>query len=137
MLYKKSEIFLHWLFIKLEKLHFEPTSDLFWSKNFKTELFAEKTIYNNFKFLCHSSFMQKLRNVPCIDFWHHQNLKNLKTSVNFKHTCYCNLMQKKEKNCECHFLIKLLFWAHFDPKTFQSDFSPRNHFGQFKGFALL
>ena len=55
MLYKKSEIFLHWLFKKLEKLHFEPTLDLFWSKNFKTELFAEKTIYNNFKFLCHSS----------------------------------------------------------------------------------
>ena len=47
------------------------------------------------------------------------------------------LCKKKEKNCECHFLIKLSFWAHFDPKTFQSDFSPRNHFGQFKGFALL
>ena len=51
-----------------EKPHFGPfCPHPFWSKNLKTRFFPKVILFNYNLFCC--NFMQKIRKVPCIEFW--------------------------------------------------------------------
>ena len=55
---KYQEYYMHWFFMKLEKLAFGPISSLFWPKNSK-QIFPQKIIQVSFKSSHYCSFMQK------------------------------------------------------------------------------
>ena len=68
---------MHSLFIKLEKLHSEPILVPFQYKNLETNIWSygliwfshRHIIFVKFRSLGYSNFMQKIRKIPCINFW--------------------------------------------------------------------
>ena len=119
---KKIKKFPHWLLKIPKNLILGPWPAHFGPKTLKQSYSPQKNCLPHFKSLCYYNFMQKLRKVPCTDFWWY--LKNLtsgpfqvtfdpKTSkqsfcekvvyASFKPKCYCNFTRQIRKNPNINF----------------------------------
>ena len=64
---QKIKSFMHWPFIIPDNFHFGLISCPFWHKNSKQSFLYMICI--SFKSLNWCNFMQRIKNVPCTDFW--------------------------------------------------------------------